>query len=665
MKKPITFLYILCSFLAISFLNSCHTETQSLGLNPLFTDHMVLQQQVEVAFWGISGSKSKVSVSGSWGEESSTTANDMGDWKLNLPTPEAGGPYTVTISTKGDSVVLNDVLIGEVWLASGQSNMEMPLTGWPPNDTINNSAREIENAHFEKIRMFTVQRNHTVKEVKDFTGEWMVCSPETVGDFSATAYFFARRLHKELNIPVGIIHSSWGGTPAESWTSKKSLKELGDFDKALANMDNPEMAGLIEEWYARWESREFPSTEEGWQQLNFNDASLSQASLDDTAWMGLDLPNRTDQIGDWEMDGVVWLRKTFQLEDVSKDYRLSLGAIDDMDATYVNGQLVGGMAGTGKYNLDRVYTIPASLLRKGANTIAIRVIDTGGGGGVSGPIEISDGHNTKISLEGEWKLLPVAEIYQGKFYVFTPDEAVRLERPNLIQINSHTPSVLFNAMIYPLVPYALKGAIWYQGESNVGRAEQYSRLFPKMITDWRASWNSDFPFYFVQIAPFVYGNEMSPLLRDAQRKTLSTKNTGMVVTMDIGNNTNIHPGNKQDVGGRLAGLALANDYRQSGANSGPLYKSHTVNGNKVYIEFDYTGGGLIAEEGDLSGFEVAGVDKQFRAAKAAIVDGRLEVFSDEIAKPEYVRYAWRDTSIASLFNAEGLPASSFSTQDLE
>ncbi len=221
MKKPITFLYILCSFLAISFLNSCHTETQSLGLNPLFTDHMVLQQQVEVAFWGISGSKSKVCVSGSWGEESSTTANDMGDWKLNLPTPEAGGPYTVTISTKGDSVVLNDVLIGEVWLASGQSNMEMPLTGWPPNDTINNSAREIENAHFEKIRMFTVQRNHTVKEVKDFTGEWMVCSPETVGDFSATAYFFARRLHKELNIPVGIIHSSWGGTPRQSFSEKR------------------------------------------------------------------------------------------------------------------------------------------------------------------------------------------------------------------------------------------------------------------------------------------------------------------------------------------------------------------------------------------------------------------------------------------------------------
>jgi len=665
MKKSITILYTLYSLLAIGVLDSCKTEMHSLNLNPLFTDHMVLQQQHQVAFWGTAGPNKKVGISGSWGVEASSAADEKGDWKLDLPTPEAGGPYTVTISSDGSSLVLNDVLIGEVWLASGQSNMEMPLKGWPPNDTINNSAQEIENANFEGIRMFTVQRNYTIKESKEFTGEWMVCTPETAGDFSATAYFFARRLQKELNIPIGIIHSSWGGTPAESWTSKESLKELGDFDKILANMDNPEMAEVAEEWYSRWESRELPTTEKGWEQLKINDASLAQTTLDDDTWMSIDLPNRTDLIGDWEMDGVVWLRKTFQLQDVSKDYRLSLGAIDDMDATYINGTLVGTMAGNGKHNLDRFYTIPANLLQKGTNTIAIRVIDTGGGGGVFGPMEISDGHNTKISLEGEWKLLPVAEIYQGKFYVYTPGKAAKLQRPNLIQITPNSPGVLYNAMIYPLVPYTIKGAIWYQGESNVGRAAQYTHLFPKLITDWRTQWKTDFPFYFVQIAPFIYGNEMSPLLRDAQRKTLSLKNTGMVVTMDIGNNTNIHPANKQDVGGRLAGLALTNDYGKTMVASGPLYKSHSVQGNKVIIEFNHKGGGLKANAGQLSGFEVAGSDKKFVAAKASIVNEQVEVFSPEVANPEFVRYAWKDTSNASLFNKEGLPASPFSTKNWE
>ena len=459
-------------------------EKKALKLNELFTNHMVLQQNEKVTIWGLYTPGEEVTVSGNWGKEATTTTDDNGNWTLPLPTPEAGGPYTVNIVTNDSTVTINDVMIGEVWLASGQSNMEMPVKGWPPNDTINNSEKEVANANYPGIRMFTVIKTFSLEPLDTLVGQWEVASPETAGEFSATAYFFARRLHQELNIPIGIIHSSWGGTVAEAWTSKSQLKKLGDFNKDIEI---------------------------------FEDSSL-------------------------------------------------------------------------------------------------------------------------------------------------------LTRPNILKLHQNLPTVLYNGMIHPIIPFTIKGAIWYQGEANVGRAEQYKKLFPAMIEDWRAKWDNEFPFYFVQIAPYQYHHspdvslDKSHKLRDAQRQSLKTKNTGMAVTMDIGNFTNIHPANKQEVGARLAGLALANDYGKQLVASGPLYKSFEKSENKLILDFDYKGTGLMAK-GSLSEFEIAGADKKYVSAVAKIVDNKVQVFAAFIAQPEYTRYAWRDNGIATLFNKEGLPASSFTTEE--
>jgi sialate O-acetylesterase len=672
-KQYITSLIIL--FITLQF-NSCKSsealnsskpsEQHELKLNALFSNHMVLQQKDNVAFWGTYTPNEEVIVSGSWGKESTSVANKNGNWKLNITTPQAGGPYEVNIVTKDTTVLLKDVMIGEVWLASGQSNMQMSLKGWPPNDPIKNSKEEIANANYPAVRMFNVTRNYNLKVVDTVSGKWDICSPKSAEDFSATAYFFARRLYKELNVPIGIIHSSWGGTVAEAWTSKKSLHELSDFKESIAALEDPKKWKNTKDWYSQLDSLHIPQTNEGWASLNFNDLEIAQNEYNYENWRNIELPNRYDTFNDWEFDGVVWLRRDIEIEDITADYVISMGAIDDMDAVYFNGEKIGGLVGYGHHVTERVYTIPIELLKKGKNSIAIRAVDTGGPGTITGTLELTNKNSITISLNGTWSYQPMAEIYNGRFYTYDLDIIDLSQRPEIMVMGPNLPSVLYNAMINPLVPYSIKGAIWYQGESNVGRAEQYSRLFPKMINDWRSHWKADFPFYFVQIAPYNYGTptneEGSMDLRDAQRKSLKTINTGMVVTMDIGDFMNIHPANKQDVGKRLAGLALANDYGKPIIASGPLYKSYEISGNKVIIELDFVGSGLMTIDSGLSEFEISGADKNYVPAEAKIVGDKVQVFSSSIPKPKYVRYAWKDISIASLFNNEGLPASSFTTE---
>ncbi|MDU8886533.1 sialate O-acetylesterase [Yeosuana sp. MJ-SS3] len=659
-----------CFSLIFTFLMiaSCkHSKQGELRLNQLFSDHMVLQQNQDVAFWGTYTPIEKITVSGSWGEKSTGITDQNGNWKLNILTPEAGGPFEVNVTTKDTTIFLNDVLIGEVWLASGQSNMQMPVKGWPPNDPIKNSEEEIANANYPSIRMFNAQRNFSLKAVDSIGGNWNVCSPQSVGEFSATAYFFARRLHKELNIPIGIIHSSWGGTVAEAWTSIKSIHELGDFEESIAALEDTEKWQSTEDWYAKLDSVQIPQTNEDWYTINFDDLEISKYEFKDDNWETIELPNRFDKFNDYEFDGVVWLRKEIEIDDISTDYEISLGIIDDMDAVYFNGERIGGHLGLGFHTTERVYTVSKDLLKKGKNTIAIRAIDVMGPGIITGNLKTSNKNNVTIPLNGLWSYQPLAEIYNGKFYIYDLDNIDLYNRPTVMVMGPNLPSVLYNAMINPLIPYSIKGAIWYQGESNVGRAEQYSKLFPKMISDWRSKWKEDFPFYFVQIAPYNYGSplgkEGSMDLRNAQRKSLSTKNTGMVVTMDIGNFMNIHPANKQDVGNRLAALALANDYNKELVAAGPLYKNHTISGNKIILEFDHIGSGLMSIHSHLEGFEISGTNKKYVPAEAVIVDNTIELFASSVEKPIYARYAWSDNGIASLYNKEGLPASTFKTED--
>ena len=650
----------------LSFSQGMSVEN-SLQLNALFSDHMVLQQSANVSFWGTYTPNETLSITGSWGSKSTTIVDSNGHWKLDLETPEAGGPFTVEIQTKFHKKSLVNIMIGEVWLASGQSNMEMTLRGWPPNDIIDNSEEEIQKADYAEVRMFTVQKQLSLNPRGTFKGSWKVSSPETAGEFSASAYFFARRLHKTLKVPIGIIHSSWGGTPVEAWTSNEQVKKTGDFDRILNTISSVDPQKETSDWFSKWKSIAIPVGDKQWDQLVVYDSEFKQVDYDDSQWNQVYLPGQFDAITQVDFDGVMWFRKTVHIRDLRSDYTLEIEAIDDMDLIYVNGNKVGGFAGASYSNSKRAYKVSKRLLNKGANTIAIRAIDIGGPGTFKGPMLLSSDSGSKISLTGYWSYRMAAEIYKGKLYLYGTEHLNLKDKAAIFKVNPKLPTVLFNAMIHPLIPYTIKGAIWYQGEENVGRAEQYKQLFPAMISDWRERWNYDFPFYFVQIAPFQYPREkktaldQSQKLREAQRSTLNTINTGMVVTMDIGNFNNIHPSNKQAVGKRLAGLALANEYGKQLVASGPLFKSIKRRGEILVVNFDEIGSGLISK-GALRGFEIAGLDMIYKVAEANIINNTIELSASTVSNPKYARYGWSDQAVPCLFNREGLPASSFTSE---
>jgi sialate O-acetylesterase len=666
MINKLTLMLFSIFFCALSFSQEINVKNP-LQLNALFSDHMVLQQSANVSLWGTCTPNEAVYVTGSWGGKSNTIVDTNGHWKLDLDTPEAGGPFTIEIQTKFHKKSLVDIMIGEVWLAAGQSNMEMPLRGWLPNDIIDNSEEEIQKSDYVDIRMFTVQKQLSLNPIGTFKGSWKVSSPETAGEFSASAYFFARRLYKALSVPIGIIHTSWGGTPVEAWTSNKVINKIGDFDRIIKTMSSVDLQNEASDWFSKWKSMAIPSGDKQWDQLVVYDTEFKQVDYDDSQWSQVYLPGQFDATTKADFDGVMWFRKTIHIRDLKSDYTLEIEAIDDMDVIYVNGNKVGSFAGANYSSSKRAYKVPKTLLKKGANSIAIRAIDIGGPGTVKGPMLLISDSGSKVSLGGYWSYRMAAEIYKGKLYLYGTEPLNLKNKTNIVKMNPKLPSVLFNAMIHPLIPYTIKGAIWYQGEENVGRAEEYKQLFPAMISDWRERWTNDFPFYFVQIAPFRYPREkktaldQSQKLREAQRNTLNIKNTGMVVTMDIGNFNNIHPSNKQAVGKRLAGLALVNEYGKQLVVSGPLFKNIIRRGETIVVNFDQVGSGLISQ-GDLRGFEIAGADKEYNIAKAKIIDNTIELSASAVSNPKYARYGWSDQAVPCLFNREGLPASSFSSE---
>ena len=363
--------------------------------------------------------------------------------------------------------------------------------------------------------------------------------------------------------------------------------------------------------------------------------------------------------------------KSFSLKEVKGDYTLNLGPISDMEFTYINGEKIGSSLGK-KSLANKSYKIPKNLLKTGQNSIIIKVINQYNEGKV-GEISLNNSLGANESLNGIWNYKVIAEVYNQfnekeqtwpyySFYLYEDPSINFSKRPQVQSYTQNSKSALFNGMINPIIPYNIKGSIWYQGENNVSRFKEYETLFPAMIKDWRKKWNSDFPFYFVQIAPFENYNGLSSSLRNVQRKTLKVEKTGMVVTLDIGEIDDIHPSNKHDVGYRLAGLALSNDYGKSMVASGPLYKNFEVSGNTLNVTFDFIGSGLTSYDKELSAFEIAGADKKYVAAEAYIKNNKVYIYSSKIQNPKYARYAWKDTSVASLFNREGLPASTFTTE---
>jgi sialate O-acetylesterase len=650
--------YIYIVFFIISLFSAANLSAK-IKLPAIFTNNMVLQQQSEVPFWGEATPAKTVKITPSWNNKTVETAADAtGKWKANIPTPVYGGPFSIEISD-GKKLTLENVMIGEVWLCSGQSNMEMPLAGW---GKIMNYQQEIEAANYPNIRLFTVQRNISNQPLTDMTaksGGWVACSPETVADFSAVAYFFGKNLYEKMKIPIGLINSSWGGTIAEAWTSGHSLKTMPDFQSTVDAIQNKALnTNEIKEKYNQdsieWQSQVFKA-DRGF--LN-GKALWSNQDVVDTDWKSMKVPDNWENQSLLNFDGVVWFRKTIDIPTdwQNKKLSLNLDLIDDNDITYFNGVEVGHTDG---WNLARIYTIPASLAKAGKAVISVRVFDTGGGGGIYGnPLLM------KLSLSPE-KSIPLAGTWQYKIgfnLTEIPAAPVTWNNPN-------QPTVLYNAMINPIIPYKIKGVIWYQGESNSDKAYQYRELFPLLIRDWRKQWKSDFPFYFVQLANYTpqlpQPSEAAwAELREAQLQTLHLENTGMAVIIDIGDAKDIHPKNKQEVGHRLSLIARANTYNENIAFSGPIYESYRMQGNSICITFKHTENGLkTPNDGPLKGFAIAGLDHVFHWADAVIQGNEVVVSCKEVENPVAVRYAWAANPVCNLYNGASLPASPFRTDD--
>ncbi len=612
----------------------------NVSLPEIFTSNMVLQRDKPVKIWGWADKGESVTVTFN-GQHVKAKTDAEGSWMITLKPMNYGGPFQMIVSGK-NKIAFENILLGDVWICSGQSNMEFSLKN------TKNAAKEISASNYPSIRLFTVKKATAFKPLKDVTGSWTECNPETAADFSAVAYFFGRKLSKDLDIPIGLIHTSWGGTNIQAWTSWDVMGKVekykgADLDKKekenslmkerqeqfAASLKNDK--GDAEQWYR-------PGTaEEGWKKIR-------QPQL----WESSEIGN---------VDGNIWFKKEFEVPDelAGKDGVLNLGPIDDNEVTYLNGVKVGA---TNNYSADRVYKVSAAQLKKGKNTIVIKITDTGGGGGIYGKED-------QLYIEIDGKKIPLAGTWQYKPSAITSDFGIQDAGPNGF------PSQLYNAMVAPIINYSIKGAIWYQGESNAGEAYNYRTLFPNMINDWRKKWNDSFPFLWVQLANFMAPDSLPAQsdwaeLREAQSMTLSLPATGQAVITDIGEANDIHPKNKQDVGYRLALVAEKVAYGKDIVYSGPQYQSMKKEDNKIVLSFSNIGGGLKIKDkyGYVKGFAVAGEDQKFVWAKAFIEGDKVVVYNDEIKNPLAVRYAWgNNPDDANLYNQEGLPASSFRTDD--
>ena len=632
---------LICSFACLSI--------ATVKTARIFSSNMVLQQGQVNPIWGWADKGEKITITFA-GKTISLKADKLGKWSAKLPSLDYGGPYEMTIKGK-NSIQFENILIGEVWICSGQSNMEFNV------NTTNNAKVEIAAANYPQIRLFTVDKKVAQKPVEDLEkGDWQICTPATVPAFSAVGYFFGRSLNQELKVPIGLIHTSWGGTVAETWTSAQTIENDPDFKDKLKELAGFDMTKYRDQKMTAIKAilGEIPTKDAG---LVNGVAIYADPNLNDVDWAEISPAKIWEESGYNSIDGIAWYRKTINLtsEQAKAASEISLGAIDDNEISWINGVKIGA---TNQYNIKRIYTIPANTLKVGKNVIAIRVEDTGGGGGLYGGsddkyLQIGD---KQLSLSDKWKF-KVTEAQVGSTDLGPNDY----------------PTLLFNGMLNPIIPYGIKGAIWYQGEANADRAKQYQRIFPAMITDWRKQWNQgDFTFLFVSLANYMEPSKQPSEsswaeLREAQTKTLALHKTGMALAIDLGVADDIHPKNKQDVGKRLALSALKTAYNKDVVYSGPMYQTVQFDGNKAVIRFQETGSGLIVKNkyDYVNGFSIAGTDHKFVWAKA-IVTGKntVEVYSDEVKNPVAVRYGWANNpDDLNLYNKEGLPANPFRTDD--
>jgi sialate O-acetylesterase len=614
-------------------------------VSPMFGDNMVLQRGKTNTIWGWASPGASIRVELAGQTATATTSAD-GRWQARILPPPTTNALTLRI-TGTQTVTFTNILVGDVWICGGQSNMEFPLS------RARNGEAEVAAANHPTIRLFTVNAQPAYAPAAVLQGSWKVCTSRTIsedGGFSAVGYFFARKIQSETNIPIGLIQDCIGGTPAESWTSAGALRPLQDFDAALAEVERlrarggPQYGNYISHWYDEFDVGQ----KENW----------SATGFDDHDWRTVTIPGGFSGLGVPETPAVAYFRRTVVLPDPVPPgpARLFLGVVERMDTAQINGRWVGASAWVEN---PRKYTVGDGILRPGTNLVAVRVFKTKADGGFKSKPEVLKlvlGDGTEIPLAGEWK---------GKVSVDArPPHPLPLGFENWPTM----PAVLNNGMVAPITPLALSGVIWYQGEANVGRAAQYRALLPTMIADWRRAFGQgEVPFYIVSLAAYLErrnlpGDDAWAELREAQALTVATvPNTGLAVAIDVGDAADIHPIDKQAVGDRLALCALADHYGCPVPCSGPTFDHAVQEAGSLKLYFKNTKGKLVVKGGKLGEFSIAGEDRKWFWAEARVEGDTVIVSSPNVARPKHARYAWQANPVATLFNGAGLPAVPFRT----
>lgn len=637
---------LICTLL-VCMLQQAHAEVK---LPRLVRDSMVLQRDTKIRIWGWATPGEKLSIRFN-NRKYKTAAGQDGKWTVFLAPMKAGGPYQMNIDAS-NHIVLKGILIGDVWICSGQSNMVHQMILHRER-----YEKDIAAANYPAIRHFWIPTMTDLRGPHDDlpTGYWKAANPQDVLQFSAVAYFFALKIYNQYKIPIGLINASVGGTPIQAWTSEEGLKEFPAITNTInRNKDTAYINGI---------NRNGSSNQSG--RFSQMDKGLSGSTpwyaVDYTpkGWRPINIPGYWEDQGIRDLDGIVWYRKEIEVPAAMANLpaKIALGRIIDADYLYVNGRQVGNT--TYQYP-QRRYQLPAGVLQAGKNILVVRVINNTGKGGFvpDKPYYLAAGKDT-LDLKGTWQY-KVGQAFAPAFGGGGGFSA------------QNSPTALYNAMLAPTTNHTIKGFLWYQGEANSGNAKEYSALMPALIKDWRNKWQQgDLPFLFAQLpnymdVQYLPSESHWAATREAQLKTLAVPNTGMAVTIDLGEWNDIHPDNKKDVGERLALWAQKVAYADSTVvYSGPLYESSKIDGNKIIITFSNTGSGLITKDGEAPGeFAIAGADKKFVWAKATIAGNQVIVWNDAVANPMYVRYAWADNpDNPNLYNKEGLPASPFRTDN--
>lgn len=616
-------------------------------LSPVFGSHMVLQRNKPNTFWGWDAPGTTVTVT--LGRQTARAiAGDDGRWSLTIEVPAAGGPHTIRVEGS-TTVTLDDVLVGDVWLCSGQSNMEWPLRASIGAEAV------LADADQPDLRLYSVPRTVAYTPLAVPRGEWRRSTSETAAGFSAVAYYFARKLNAELDVPVGVIQSAVGGSPAESWMSAEALARAGEFGPQVAEIAR--IAGTTDtrhgSFLMHWlDEYDVGGRGEAWAKPDF----------DDSAWRTVTVPGGFTELGVAEAPAIVWFRREFDLPDPlpAGPAKIYFGVVERMDTIYLNGHWTGASSWVEN---PRIYTVPADALKPGRNVIAVRVFKTKPDGGFMSPAEtlrLQLGDGADIPLAGEWR---AAVSFHAQ-----PPATLPLDFDNYPTM----PTVLYNGMIAPLAPLAITGALWYQGEANSNRAQQYRQLMPALIADWRAKFRQgEFPFYIVGLPAFQPhktepgGTDDWSELRAAQAFTVrNTRNTALAVTIDTGEADNIHPRDKQPVGERLARLALAQHYGREMIAQGPTLRFLERRPGSLILHFNHVADGLQLHGDALGEFSVQAEDGTWHWADAKIEDkDKVVLTASGVASPIAARYAWQSNPQATLVNSAGLPAAPFRTDD--